>query len=445
MYHHHLIKLFAVSALVFSTTTHAGQHDFAVAAAVHGNVFDSAGNPVTSGQSLRPGNGVNTAAASGLQLLFTDGSVVTLGETTTALITDYQYDPASDAGQLAISVPNGTYKMVTGRIAEAQPRKVSIDIPKGRVELLGTVVSGESDPEGESTVVLVGPGAQRLSADKKGSFAFIPKGAAVQTGENEITVFKSGYAVTVDPDGNVSEPFEMSGRDFGQMVAALARQKGGNDDSDDDIGDDDGALEGDDDGDGENGELLAMDDDASGGDAVEGGTQDEDEVDVGDDDEMDDDGVDGSLAALREAQDVTQLVDLEDIAGLKGRYVESGIEMDNGGTFDYRFEFGAVESAKLDFVGFENVQTGDVTDGELSWDTAVDGDPTFEELDLSSEDGTLIAKDGCDGVCSGVVTVLNAGQGNAAKFHLIELDTGDDFIEDKLVRKGGNNNFPGSD
>jgi len=415
---------------------------FAVTAAVQGDVKLTAADhaspvAVQSGHFVYPGDLLTTGSSGKLQVLLSDGTVFTLGNNTVFSIDKFQYDPASGDGTILARLDKGTYRVVTGRIGEVHPGNISIAMPTGLVNLRGTIVAGESDGE-EDTVVLLGPGAQKNSADKQGSFAFIPKGAAVQTAEDEILVFKAGYAVTVDPDGNVSEPFELSGRDFGQMVASLAKARNGTDEEEDVSNDDDP-------------EDLAGD---GGGDDLEGdlvvaGTDEEEGDDAAEDSEQD--GKD-DLEALLQAQDVTKLTDLEDITGLKGKFVEEGVEMDNGGTFDFRFEFGSTESAKLDFIGYENIHTGNPDDpeaggiesGELSWDVAVDGDPTFDELDLSSEDGTLIAKDDCVDLCEGSVTVLNAGQGNVAKFFILDLDTGDDTFNDKLVKPGGNNNFPGS-
>ncbi len=438
-------SIFVVILLFFSNVAIAKVDDptsFAVTAAVHGDVkFVAAGKstsvPINSGHFIRPGDKLTTGKNSGLQVLLSDGTVFTLGDNTIFGLDKYTYDPGMSTGEIRARIEMGTFRVVTGRIGETNPGSVSVLMPTGLVSLRGTIIAGESDGETD-TVVLLGPGAQKNSADKKGSFAFIPKGAAVQTAEDEILVFKAGYAVTVDAEGNVSEPSEMSGREFGQLVSTLVKERGGlghlkdsDDDSASELADADDGIEEEDD-------LLVADEDT------------EELAEEGEHDEMDD------VAALIEAQDVTKLTDLEDIAGLKGKFVETELEMENGGTFDFRFEFGSVESAKLDYIGFENINTEDgeaedgsaiagVVDGEVSWDVAVDGEPTFEELDLSLEDETLTSKE-CDQCESAEITVLNAGQGNVAKFFILALDTGNDIFEEaKIVKPGGNNNFPGSE
>ena len=424
---------FNVNAAISNTSA------FAVTAAVQGDVTVTAANhaspiAVRSGHFIYAGDKIVTGNSGKLQVLLSDGTVFTLGSNTVFGIDKFQYDPATGDGTILARLDKGTYQVVTGRINDVHPGNISIAMPTGLVNLHGTIVAGESDGQ-QDTVVLLGPGAQRNSADKKGSFAFIPKGAAVQTADNEVLVFKAGYAVTVDPDGNVSEPFKMSGRDFGQLVSSLVSTRGG---SDENVSGDDDAQDLAGTGGTDNVDQSQDQEVADSGGQQDGAVQNSDAVQNSEQDSKDD------LNALLQAQDVTQLADLEDITGLKGKFEADGVKMDNGGTFDFRFEFGTAESAKLDYIGYENIQTASVTDGELSWDTAVDGTPTFDQLKLSSDDNTLTAKDGCVDVCTGSVTVLNAGQGNIAKFFLLNLNTGDDTFNDKLVKPGGNNNFPGS-
>lgn len=427
---------------------------FAVTAAVQGDVKLVAANHATpiavrSGHFVYAGEKIVTGSTGKLQVLLSDGTVFTLGSNTAFGIEKFQYDPASGDGTILARLDRGTYQVVTGRINEVHPGNVSIAMPTGLVNLHGTIVAGESDGQ-QDTVVLLGPGAQKNSADKKGSFAFIPKGAAVQTADNEVLVYKAGYAVTVDPDGNVSEPFKMSGRDFGQLVSSMVSTRGG---SSEDVSGDDNAKDLADTGD-------TNDTDQSRGQSQgQGQNQDQEQEQEQEQSQNVASNTDGqnnvvqnseqdskdNPDALLQAQDITQLADLQDITGLKGKYEADGVKMDNGGTFDFRFQFGSKESGKLDYIGYENIQTASVTNGELSWDTAVDGTPTFDQLKLSSADNTLVAKGGCVNVCTGSVTVLNAGEGNVAKFFLLNLNTGDDTFNNKLVKPGGNNNFPGSE
>lgn len=427
----------AATALMLSAAPPAGAATpataFGVAAAVHGPVRllragDGEAVPLRSGMMVAAGDRILTGADGGLQVLLSDASVFTLGDGTEWRLDSFRYAPGAGGGELRASLERGSFKLVTGRVAEEAAGRVSVTMPTGEVRLLGTMVAGESEDDGD-TVALLGPGAQKQSADKKGSFVFIPKGAAVQTAEDEIVVYRAGYAVTVDPDGNVSEPFEMSGREFGQLVASLARTRGrGGDEMEDEAGggDMDEAVD----------ESIdeEIDDDAL--------VEDEDMEDLDELAEEGDEDVRDDPRGVLENQPITELADLEDIAGLKGRFVETGLEMEEGGSFDFRFEFGTAVSGELDFIGFENINTAGVAGGELSWDTAVDGAPTFEELDLSQEEGTLVDKGACAGVCTGSITVQNAGQGAAAKFFAVELETGDDSFADRLVRPGGNNNFP---
>ena len=435
---------------------------FGVAAAVRGDVTvtpagGGAPQPLRGGEVVSPGDRIHTGPGAALQVLLTDETVFSLGEDTRFQLERYSYDAADADGEIHASVARGAFKVTSGRIGEAHPDRITVDLPSGTVSLRGTVVAGYAGPEGD-TVGLVGPGARRESLEKKGSFVFIPKkGAAVRTAEDEILVYRAGYAVTVNADGEVSEPFEMSGREFGQLVASLVGYRRGGDDgpppsrrarygADDDPEDASEPYHGrkhrqrrrhtdDDDDD----YLAKLDDD------------DYDDKDHYAEDRDEDDRTrrqQDLVGRILEDDDFvqglpyTKLADLNDVQNREGRYAESGLRMEEGGTFDFRFEFGTAAPGELDYVGFENIQTEDVASGELSWDVAVDGAPIFERLDLRSEDGTLINKADCVGVCEGRIRIRNAGNGAVAKFFRLRLETEEDKFDERLVRPGGNNNFP---
>lgn len=464
------VMMFASSSVLAQGTKPSS---FGVTAAVQGNVQliafweNNGAAAVRSGHFIYAGDRLITGDSGRLQLLLSDGTVFTLGSNTDFRLTEYSYDPETGNGKVVGRVDRGSFRVVSGRIGELNPGNISVAMPTGTVKLRGTIVAGESDGE-EDTVVLLGPGAQKNSADKQGSFEYIPKGAAVMTsagGEDEetgetteptILVYRAGYAVTVTPDGTVSEPFEMSGRDFGQLVSSLVSNRGGSGGDDVDGDDDPEDLAGDGGDDLDDDENLADNDDVDEDEAIEDSEEDKKD----------------DLDALLEAQDITKVVELEEITGMKGRYIEEDVPMyidgkkDKSGenTFDFRFQFGYLNDGdgQVDFIGFENIQTAGnedediagIEEGELSWDALTDleegEDPDFEELDFSSDpeegQGTLTARDGCAGedaaLCEGSITVLNAGEGNIAKFFILDLETETATFNDKLVKPGGNNNFP---
>lgn len=418
----------------------AASADFGVAAAVHGKAqIVSAGQsgPVElkSGMVISQGDRISTQNESGLQILLSDETVFTLGSNTSFVLSAYAYDTDTSTGRVSAKVEKGAFKLVTGRITDTQPGNVTVDLPTGKVTLLGTVIAGETDGDSD-TVVLLGPGGNVNSTDKEGKFQFENTGSG-----EKVLVTRDGFYV--DSEGNVvSDPAPMSGQEFGQLVASLARAKGG--EGDDPSGDDSAEDES---GAGDS-EDVALDGETGGSEETEDGVQD---------------GL-GDVDALIAAQDTTTLEDLlkivdanvdVEVNDFKGSFSEVGLEMANGGTFDYRFEFSTAgkdlqNQTLLDFIGFENIDAAGIVGGELSWDTSVDGEPTFTDLELSSDDETLVSKGTCVDVCTGSVTVLNAGQGNIAKFHIVALEVDnagetDSFEETKLVKPGGNRNFPGTE
>lgn len=95
--------------------------------------------PLLPGTSLYPGDRVATAAASHAVLAFRDESRLTLGPASTLRIDDYRYDAqAPQEGRMVLSVLGGTLRALTGLIARANPRQVSITTPTATLGIRGT-------------------------------------------------------------------------------------------------------------------------------------------------------------------------------------------------------------------------------------------------------------------------------------------------------------------
>lgn len=423
-----LLATSMIAMPVFAATPQAG-----VAAAVSGNVTlmpaDGSG-PVAlrSGAPIHVGDKVVTGDNGRLQVILMDAGVFTLGAEGNLGIDAFEKDVNGEGGRVSASIEKGPFRFSSGSVS-GDDADIEISLQAAVLDVRGTILAGFSDPE-NSMVALVGPGSDSASDEDSGAVAILPKGAAVDQGEEGVLVYRAGFAVTVGADGEVSEPFRMSGREFGQMVAALARSRN--------------------DGDEGSEEDMASEDSDNMGDEVANEEQLEgaegDLADLGDLEDSEEDADEEGLLALEEdlldeteelagseaGQPISTIADLENLASPSGQYSATSISMANGGTFDFKMSFSA---GLVDFLGFLNINTANVTNGELSHDGS-----GLSELKVANADFTTRTCANCEGS----ITVRNAGNGAAFKFFELQL-TDDttvatpDTYDGKLVRKGGNN------
>lgn len=91
------------------------------------------------GASLYPGDRIVTAPASHLVLAFRDDARLTLGPASELRIDDYRYDEeAPQEGRMLLSVVRGTLRALTGLIARADPRHVTVSTPTATLGIRGT-------------------------------------------------------------------------------------------------------------------------------------------------------------------------------------------------------------------------------------------------------------------------------------------------------------------
>ena len=107
--------------------------------------------PVLFGDKLR------TGPAARLEAKLADGTVLTLGEKGRMTVDSFVYDPDRPAGgKLALSVPNGAFLFVGGKVEGPTGGHVSIKTPVGTLGVRGTTVWGGHIDGGFGVLVLSG-------------------------------------------------------------------------------------------------------------------------------------------------------------------------------------------------------------------------------------------------------------------------------------------------
>lgn len=183
-----------VSALVLSTAAHAqtyesvGRIDNLVPAAFH----TPPGGQQLAARQLDPvvrDETLTTTDEGGLLVTFADGSELTLGANSTAVIDEFAY-PGPGQGNATIELVSGVFRFVSGQMDEAG---VKVETPTASIGIRGTVIYVVVLKDG-TTIQITDRGAASVYSKKTGKTAIVEE----ETG------------VSVDPAGELSIPVSFS-------------------------------------------------------------------------------------------------------------------------------------------------------------------------------------------------------------------------------------------
>jgi hypothetical protein len=184
--------LLAFFALLFAHFAFA--QGMAVVTSVTGSaqVQTGAGSPrvLRQGDEVRQGDTVSTAANSSLVLKFDDGEVAALTQNSRMVITAYQYQPETRAGNVLLSLVTGGMRAITGLIGRTQPERVAYRAATATIGIRGTDVDVITD--GNNVAVYVHDGEIRFSY--RDQTINVHAGQAAFTADGQI---KAGPAETI--------------------------------------------------------------------------------------------------------------------------------------------------------------------------------------------------------------------------------------------------------
>ncbi len=167
---------------------------------------------------------IETSKSGQAQLLFLDESALTIASGSDVVLDRFIYDPATSAGEIALSLGTGVFRFVGGRISKT--RAVIIKTPSATLGIRGGIVIIEVEP---------GTGATRAI------FVFGKEMTVTNESGVTIRVTRPGFAVDVASLGDPpSSPFKVSGVDVANYLKELEGRTGatagaGHPPSDDDV------------------------------------------------------------------------------------------------------------------------------------------------------------------------------------------------------------------
>ncbi len=173
--------LLALMALFFTDLVlAAGAVATSVTGAVQVQTGTGAPRPVRQGDEFLQGETISTGANSAAVLKFDDGQVVALTSNSRMTITAYQYNPATESGNVLLSLVTGGMRAITGLIGRRSPNQVAYRAASATIGIRGT--DGTIATNGTDVVVTVTDGGMILRAE----------GLVLVITANEAVLFRPG-------------------------------------------------------------------------------------------------------------------------------------------------------------------------------------------------------------------------------------------------------------
>jgi FecR-like protein len=191
------------------------------AAAVRGSVKatssgSAVGHVISSGKPLFLNDHVTTDAAGRLQVLLVDETIFTLGPNSDMVLDEFVYDPKTSAGKLTASISKGTFRFVTGKIAQKDPSTLKIKVAVGTIGVRGSIGVGETGPNG-TTIINGGARVPDNHDDAAGIYA--------QSNGKTVNLIQPGVGTHIGPDGTVGKARFMTD-DLNRIMGTLQNKIG---------------------------------------------------------------------------------------------------------------------------------------------------------------------------------------------------------------------------
>ena len=157
-----LSLLLAVMALFFTDLAlAAGAIVTSVTGTVQAQRAPAAARPVRQGDPLSQGDTIFTGSGSAAVLRFDDGQVVALTANSRMFINTYQYNPATESGNVLLSLVTGGMRAITGLIGRRTPSQVAYRAATATIGIRGT--DGTIATDGDNVIVTVSEGVMTIT------------------------------------------------------------------------------------------------------------------------------------------------------------------------------------------------------------------------------------------------------------------------------------------
>ncbi|MBU4118946.1 MAG: FecR domain-containing protein [Proteobacteria bacterium] len=146
---------------------------------------------------------LQTGERSRVQIMFSDNTLINLGNATTMKIAEYRYQPEQKDGALKTQIKEGTFRIMGGALAKTAPQNFKTETPTATIGIRGSMYAGLVTPDFLSVVFQGGKGIDITNA----------------FGTVEIT--KPGYGTKVALNKPPVPPIKFTTKELGELNKAL--------------------------------------------------------------------------------------------------------------------------------------------------------------------------------------------------------------------------------
>ncbi|MBF0169128.1 MAG: FecR domain-containing protein [Alphaproteobacteria bacterium] len=136
-----------------------------------------------TGALVHVGDTLATGAGSRLEVRFTDGGTLVLGENAKLVIDDYAHDPVKVTGKSLLSIVDGAFKATTAAIAKLEDRPYQVRTQLATIGIRGTTFWGGALNSGYNVLVLEGKGVVVENKEGKVELTGPGQGTALEAGK----------------------------------------------------------------------------------------------------------------------------------------------------------------------------------------------------------------------------------------------------------------------
>ena len=170
------------------------------------------GRKADTGDPIFLNDVIMTGADVTMQVMLKDQTVFTMEPDSSIRFDTFIYDPADGAnGSLSAQVLNGSFKFISGKIADNNPNSMVLKLSHTTAAIRGTSVAGRVNADGSATLLLLS-GAVSLQRND------VPDAAVTD-------IFRSGWGVTITETGSASDPFRFEETDIANITAELTPEE----------------------------------------------------------------------------------------------------------------------------------------------------------------------------------------------------------------------------
>ena len=143
------------------------------------------------------------------QIMFEDGTIVTIGKSSTFNISDYIYDTKSNTSKVNFAFLEGSFKSITGKIGKIAPQKFNLRTKTATIGIRGTIIVGNQNRIACTSGIITVSSHKVTQIVPAGMFSNTPPNAPPTTPQ----IYKLGDIGSEDIEQSTTEETEETGND----------------------------------------------------------------------------------------------------------------------------------------------------------------------------------------------------------------------------------------